>query len=526
MTMTRRSALAALGGALRAPAAPGEILQPEPFRHYYDEFNARVAADVESHIPDAEAQGWLWAQYPRFACADAEVERTWHYRAWSFRKHLRRTPAGYVFTEFLRPVKHATDHNAISCALGHHIAEGRWLRDPAYLDGYLRFWLTSGEGGGLQRHYHQFSNWTAWACYQRWLADQRTGALVELFPALRRDYEAWDKERMTETGLYWQRDVSDGMEESISGGRRVRHLRPTINSYMYGNARAMAAVARMAGDHAAGSEFEGKAARLRRLVMERLWNPASGFFETVREDGSFAGVRELAGYTPWLFGLPPGSGPHDAAWAQLDDPRGFHAPFGPTTAEQRHPGFVIAEAGDDCQWNGPSWPFATTVALAALANVPGVRLETWFRTFLIYARSQRLRLEDGRVVAFVDENLNPFTGEWHARARKLKKGTYYGRGDHYNHSAFCDLVITGLCGLRPRADATVELRPLLPARVWEWFCLENVPYHGRLLTIVWDRDGERFGRGRGLRVWADGRLLGASPRLGPLRAALPARGIV
>jgi hypothetical protein len=44
------------------------------------------------------------------------------------------------------------------------------------------------------------------------------------------------------------------------------------------------------------------------------------------------------------------------AWKQLIDPRGFCAPFGPTTAEQRHPKFAVAYAGHECQWNGPSWP--------------------------------------------------------------------------------------------------------------------------------------------------------------------------
>ena len=37
------------------------------------------------------------------------------------------------------------------------------------------------------------------------------------------------------------------MEESISGGRRVKNARPTINSYMFGNAKALAEMAELAG---------------------------------------------------------------------------------------------------------------------------------------------------------------------------------------------------------------------------------------------------------------------------------------
>ena len=105
------------------------------------------------------------------------------------------------------------------------------------------------------------------------------------------------------------------------------------------------------------------------------------------------------------------------AWKQLMDPEGFYAPFGPATAERRHPQFKIAYEGDDCQWNGPSWPFATTITLRAMANLlnnyhqDAVSKADYFRIFEIYTRSQRLKLEDGRVIPWIDENLNPLTGE-------------------------------------------------------------------------------------------------------------------
>jgi hypothetical protein len=508
-------------------AAP--LLEPFGFRHYVEEFNAGPAAPVESAIPDDRAFEWMQANVPRFTCPDPEFERTYYYRWWSFRKHIRQTPDGYIFTEFLRPVKHATDHNAISCALGHHIAEGRWLREPRYLDEYLRFWLRAGSGT-LQRHYHQYSNWTAAAVYERWLADGRSAAPLELLDALVLDYTTWERERLREDGLFWQYDVRDGMEESVSGSRRDRNARPTINSYQYGNARAIARIATLAGRDALAGEFDGRARRLKQLVEQKLWDPRARFFKSLLATGALADVREAIGFTPWMFGLPAAGRGYEEAWRQLMDPRGFFAPFGPATAEQRHPGFQISESGDDCQWNGPSWPFATTVTLKALANVlhrGGQRVVSradYFKTLAIYARSQRLKLADGRSVAWVDENLNPITGEWHARARKLKKGTFNVRGDHYNHSGCCDLVITGLAGLRPRADATVEVAPLLPQGTWDWFCLDDVPYHGTSISIVWDLTGKRFGSGAGLAIFANGREIGRARRLERLVAALPVIG--
>jgi hypothetical protein len=95
------------------------------------------------------------------------------------------------------------------------------------------------------------------------------------------------------------------------------------------------------------------------------------------------------------------------------------------------------------------------------------------------------------------------------------------RGKDYNHSTYCDLIITGLIGLRPRVDESVEVNPLVPEGTWEYFCLDRVPYHGRTLTILWDKTGERYHKGKGLRVYADGREIAAAETLGRLTGALP-----
>jgi len=95
---------------------------------------------------------------------------------------------------------------------------------------------------------------------------------------------------------------------------------------------------------------------------------------------------------------------------------------------------------------------------------------------------------------------------------------YWLKGDqersrYYNHSTFNDLIITGLVGLRPRADHTVEVNPLLPDGRWDWFCLDNLLYHGHYLTILWDKYGDRYHRGKGLLVLVDGKIVGQSDTL-------------
>jgi hypothetical protein len=245
---------------------------------------------------------------------------------------------------------------------------------------------------------------------------------------------------------------------------------------MYGNAMAIAKLADLAGQNVLAKEFRLKANQIKDLVQQKLWNTEARFFETLDEKGEFVPVRENIGFTPWYFGLPDSGNGYEAAWKQLMDPAGFYAPYGPTTVERRSPLYKLDYQGDDCKWNGPAWPFATTITLRALANVlnnytqSAISVADYFKTLAIYTHSQRLTTDDGRAIPWVDENQNPETGEWIARAMKIRKGTFYGRGDHYNHSSYCDLIITGLVGLRTSVDGTIVVNPLLPERTWDWFC--------------------------------------------------------
>ena len=96
------------------------------------------------------------------------------------------------------------------------------------------------------------------------------------------------------------------------------------------------------------------------------------------------------------------------------------------------------------------------------------------------------------------------------------------RGYAYNHSTFCDLVITGLVGLRPRRDGILEVNPLfVDASDISYFVLDGLPYHGRTLTILWDGDGRRYGCGAGLQLWVDGVVVAVSPVVRKLLVYLP-----
>jgi predicted GH43/DUF377 family glycosyl hydrolase len=493
------------------------ILQAASCKHLIDAFNQGDQELYPESIPNKLAWDFLKDNIPLFDCPDNDLTEIYYFRWWTYRKHIKETPAGFIITEFLPPVGWAGKYNSISCAAGHHFHEGRWLSDPRYLDDYSRFWFRKG---GEPRRY---SFWAAESLWARYLVTGDDQVIKELLPDLIANYEAWERDHHDANGLFWQTDDRDGGELSLSGDG----YRPTINSYMYGDAMAIASIARLAGRQDIAERFLAKAGDLKRLVQEKLWDPESRFFEVLpRGDGSrLRPVREELGFTPWYFNLPDAD--KSIAWNQLMDTNGFRAPFGPTTAEQRNPGFRISYEGHECQWNGPSWPFATSVTLTALANLLDdfdqntVSRDDYFDLLKTYARSQHRRLEDGRLIPWVDENLNPTNGDWISRTLLKQRGSEIPeRGKDYNHSTYCDLVISGLVGLRPRPDDVVEVNPLAPL-AWDYFCLDQVHYHGRRLTILWDKTGQHYGKGEGLRLLADGREIGTAASLKRLRAALP-----
>ena len=99
---------------------------------------------------------------------------------------------------------------------------------------------------------------------------------------------------------------------------------------------------------------------------------------------------------------------------------------------------------------------------------------------------------------------------------------WLAKGEDYNHSRYCDLVITGLAGLRPRADNTLEVHPLVPTG-WDYLCLDGVLYHGRAVTIIYDRTGNRYHKGTGLRVLVDGVEVAHSPTLAKITITFESR---
>ena len=475
---------------------------------------------------------WFAERIPFFESPDTAIDATYYYRWELITKHLTygdpRT--GYTFTEFIDRPFWSGAYGAISCPLGHQFHELRWLDDSRIVNDFARYWF---EAPGAQPR--SYSNWYGESMWATYLVNGDRRFIAQMLPYMKRQYAGWTAEHFDSArGLFHWDGLHDGMERNINSRQTddidtgADGYRPTLNSYMYADALAIARASALLGDTAGAPEFEAKAAALKQRVQQELWDPRRDFFfhEFAHDEkgGVKAGTltyasgpragdphgRELIGYVPWQFELPDSA--YSSAWRFLMDSARFSAPYGPTTAERHDPLFYISP--QCCWWSGNSWPYATTQTLAAMANLledyqqSFVTKRDWLELLRIYTRTQRL---DGH--PFVAEGANPDNGSWAGF-------NTFDHSEHYFHSGYVDLVITGLVGLRPRADDTLEVSPLAPDD-WPWFALEDVAYHGHRVSILWDRDGTRYRRGRGMTLFVDGTAAARAPSLARLKAVIP-----
>jgi len=482
-------------------------------------------------IPNSQVLEWMYENIPLVELPDRTIERAYYFRWWTFRKHLRQTEDACVISEFLADVPWAGKHNTINCAAGHHFYEGRWIKSPKYLDEYLRFWF---EGGGSVRSY---SFWVADAAYKRYLVTGDASPLKRHYDDFINNYKAWEESHSDESGLFWQVDDREGMEFSMAG----TGLRPNINSYMYADARAIAAIARLLGDTEQAKVFDKKADSLQKLMQEILWDKEAKFFKTYvsekhrkiqqenyKGDNAHLGqplglspIPELFGYTPWYYGVMDKLPAENflKAWRLIMDRDYFAGPVGLSTAPIKHPDFMRPHH-HECAWDGPSWPFATCQALGAMARslrnfgetkAMPVTADDFMKLIKQYAAAHRLVDSDGKDIDWIDENYDPFDGEWIARNRLYAwNDEKKDRGQYYNHSSFCDLIISDVIGLQCR-ESSIMVQPL--ALDWPHFRLDNVHVRGRKLSI-------RYRKEAGLKVLVDGQIAGELPKLGVLEISM------
>ena len=528
-------------------------------------------------IPTAAHLSWAKESFPWFEADDIDLEAAYYFRMYSYHNHINQSTsshdAGHLpdqfhyVTEFYPHVPWAGKLNTIPCAAGHHIHEGRWLRDPQIMSDYLSFWFW---GGGSVEAYTFWIATSAWANYE--IAGNKT-LLDELYPELASNYHnnMFAPNFNKEFGCYWHLSDREGEENSVGGDG----CRPVSNSVMYGEASALQKIAALLGNTTAAAEWGRQAAFWQEVILTKLWSEELDFFVTltvpkpnstdVGESGrpEMAGdvvdppagpgsqcpskgqphwpvgqqvtVREIMGYSPWYFGVLPkdsSSKKYLPAFKQLTDPQGFAAKWGPRTAELRAPCYNFTQfrsytTRHECNWNGPSWPFETAKLITGMGNLlvdypsqDTVTSQGLMDLLRQYARQHTQGVAANGASPWIGEVMHPETGEW--LARQLMYGSnnkLKDRGIWYNHSTFIDLILSALFGFRAGGPNSFSIFP--QAAGLDWMAIDNLRYQGHDLSLIWDKGGKKYGKGKGLHALVAGKVVASSPTMGRLVVQLP-----
>jgi len=478
---------------------------------------------------------WYERNIPFLEIDDPEIQQIYFYRWKLFRSHVREIgEQGTTVLEFLDNVPWARQpYTDLNDSSSFHLLEGRWLRDPGIVDSLIDHLYT---GGGNDRH---FSEWIAAATEDTTLVTGDPGPALKHLDTMQHIFNLWDDHLDRQRDLYWIEPLLDATEYTISsidasgagfelkasadqnqnGFTRGFAFRPSINSYQYANALAIARLAAIAGKPEVAEDYTQRAEKIRAAVLEQLWNPSLTHFTdryarstkyvTV---GDFIRGRELVGYVPWMFDLPPQNSTvtYAAAWKHALASDELGGAFGLRTVEPVYPRYMVqyrydaASGQPECQWNGPSWPFQSSQTLTGMANLlddypaAGVTSDDYLRLLRQYTHEHLL----SPGYPDLQEDYDPDTG---------KPIVGLARSHHYSHSTYADLVIGGLIGIRPRADDVLEIDPLVPVvaspgtKAIRYFALEGLKYHGHDVGVIYDVNGSRYAIGRGLSVFVDGR---------------------
>jgi hypothetical protein len=524
--------VAAQNSSLKEPTIPGEAMAQKYF-----------GADAP----------WFLNNIPFLEIDDPEIQQIYFYRWKLLRSHIREIgPQGTTILEFLDNVPWARQpYTDLNDSASFHLMEARWMRDPTVVDDLIDHLYT---GAANDRH---FSESIAAATYATTLVTGDSGPALRHLDTMQYIYNAWDDHFDRARNLYWIEPLPDATEYTISsidasGAGFTDHpskdqnhngftggfaYRPSINSYQYANAMAIARIATEAHVPDVASDYRERAERLRAAMLVQLWNPELQHFTDRYQRstpyviaGEFIRGRELVGYVPWAFELPPhddsvSSKTYAEAWSHLLSPDQLAGSHGLRTVEPSYARYLTqyrydqATGRPECQWNGPSWPFQTSQALTGLANLlddyPSSAISKADYLRLLRQYTNQHFLSPGK--PDIEEDYNPDTG---APIVGLP------RSHHYFHSTYIDLVLSGLIGIRPRADNVLELDPLVPVQPGtnqriRYFALQDLAYHHHDISVFYDEDGSRYHIGAGLSIFVDHRRVSGPGPLAPTRVTLP-----
>ncbi|GKW20069.1 carbohydrate-binding protein [Pectobacterium araliae] len=426
-------------------------------------------------------------------------------------------------------------NNAIVLTTGMFIDDLKYLRDPTYAYGS---WIGAGEvaaGGKYVDNPGSPENWsssfTQYITAAAWRAYQLHGGPIEIAGKLagygRGDVlsllRTYDKNGNGLIEYDWSAMTGNDADAVSFDWARLhgqKRMDRTESAYVYANALATAQAARLSGDAAMAREMETVAETIRKSVLDLLWQDNSKTPDSMGLHGNLLKHRQAAGpkalvdwkeinnYYPFAVGLMPKRGEPDY------DPKYIQALrlFADTKQYPLFPFYTANQADQLARGDKGSNNFSV-INSTVLFRILSSTLRDYPSTYLDEQSYRKLLYWNAWAHYINGDNRYPDQNEFWANGSAENGGNIgYRSWIHHTQLGTTNFtIIEDVAGLKPRTDAKIELQPIDIG--WDFFTVDNLRYRDRDLSIIWDRDGSRYGGPAGYSVYLDGQLAFTVDRL-------------
>lgn len=480
---------------------------------------------------------WFEVNVPGFSCSAADAEKLYYYRWYLVYKNLI-----YPEIDCFQKACFYEGKDVISvpccCSAPMHIDEAKWIRDPSISHGYASSLLDSQVEEGMEkgRFRDSYLNYFPAAVWNMYLV-QKDPAIIDEYVDRIADFVNWEsgdqfvhEEDMLpvvtgtwRTAMEYQPSFFEFTEPKwdhtksapFNKERETALKRIDEAVFLYLNLQALQKMLALKGRYTEADRYQEKWNKLKENIISKMWDEDSRFFYDLEptSDAKALLSRSVVGFFPGLTDILQEE--HMSMYNYLGDPEEFYTEYPIPTVSKRCPAYAPdnvwligphASAGNPyrypCCWNGPSWHFSNSIALDGL----GASIQQFenakayvelFRDLWNKWTKAQIQDEENNIVN-TSESVNPETGVWN-------KEVY-----DYFHSYYNAILISRIIGMIPEESEILRIRPLDMG--WDYFILENVLYHGKLITISWrKRECKKNVRiDEGMTVTVDGKLAATS----------------
>ncbi|WP_149202421.1 Ig-like domain-containing protein [Actinotalea subterranea] len=490
----------------------------------------RTASPAEAFTTHVTTYNRWWVEnIPYLDTPVDDIDKTLFYRWWLMRFNFLDADIPGNDFQFPTSVEGALGYNnAIVLTVGMFLDDLKYVRDPAYAYGTAisvgetsesgKFTDNPGDPANWSNSYTQYITEAAWRAYELHGGPGAIGGLLgqHAMDDVEGLLDAYDSNGNDLIEYSWGAMTgNDADAVSFHWPGHGANMDRTESAYLYSNSLAAAEFFRVAGEDEKAAHMDALAQRIKTAVLENLWEPAQATPDQVglygnllkhrmTQDGTLNPYKETNNYYPFTVGLMPKQGDPDYDPAYVEALRLF------ADAEQ-YPVFPFYTANQVDKADSPeegSNNFSvinSTVLFRMLSSVlrdyPSdyVTPETYKQ--LLYWNAWAHYQGDG-------DNRLPNQNEFWSNGSAQDGGSIGYRSwiHHTILGATNFTMIEDAMGLRSRADAKVELDPV--DIDWPYFTANNIRYHDRDLTVVWDETGEHYGADvpAGYSVYLDGAL--------------------